>query len=193
MIRGNHHDAWVNGAGDPLSGQAAMLEEARSIGELIKTGWKPKRTIMYCAWGGEEEGLLGSTEWVEQHAAELQQKTVVYINSDGNGRGFLEAQGSHALEPFMNEVARDVTDPQTKISVLERRQSRDILSASNAKAKKELLAKKTISIGALGSGSDYSPFIQHLGISSFNLGFGGEDPGGEYHSIYDSYDLYRAF
>jgi len=193
VIRGNHHDAWVNGAGDPVSGQAAMLEEARAISELIKTGWKPKRTIMYCAWGGEEEGLLGSTEWVEEHAAELQQKAVVYINSDGNGRGFLEAQGSHALEPFMNEVARDVTDPQTKISVLQRRQSKDILAAANAKAKKELLAKKTISLGALGSGSDYSPFIQHLGISCFNLGFGGEDAGGEYHSIYDSYDLYKRF
>ena len=194
VIRGNHHDGWVNGAGDPLSGQAAMLEEARAISELVKTGWKPKRTLIFCAWDGEEPGLLGSTEWVEMHAAELQQKVVAYINSDGNGRGFLGVEGSHALEPFMNEVARDVTDPETGISILDRRRSVDLVrSGKDAKAKKELMGKKMISIGALGSGSDYSPFIQHIGVPSFNLGFGGEDPGGEYHSIYDSYDDYRRF
>ncbi len=194
VMRGNHQDGWVNGAGDPLSGQAAMMEEARAISELIKTGWKPKRTIVFGAWDGEEPGLLGSTEWVEQHAQELQQKLVLYINSDGNGRGFLGVEGSHALEPLMNEIASDVMDPQTNISVLERKRDRDIINAgTNIKSKKELLAKKTISIGALGSGSDYSPFIQHLGLPSLNLGFGGEDPGGEYHSIYDSYYDYKTF
>ena len=194
VIRGNHHDGWVNGASDPLSGQSAMMEEARAVSELLKTGWKPKRTIIYCAWDGEEPGLLGSTEWVEQHAAELQQKAVVYINSDGNGRGFLGVEGSHALEPFMNEVARDVTDPQTHLSVAERMHERELVVAANGgKLKKDQLQKKPFTIGALGSGSDYSPFLQHLGIPSFNLGFGGEDPGGEYHSIYDSYDNYRRF
>ncbi|MHA4809278.1 M28 family metallopeptidase [Flavitalea flava] len=194
VIRGNHHDGWVNGAGDPLSGQAAMLEEARSIGELVKTGWKPKRTMVYCAWDGEEPGLLGSTEWVEYHSAELQKKAVAYINSDGNGRGFLGAEGSHALEPFINEVARDVIDPETHISIAERKRSHDLIEAgTNNKLKKELLSKKTFTIGALGSGSDFSPFLQHIGIPSFNLAFGGEDPGGEYHSIYDSYDDYRRF
>jgi N-acetylated-alpha-linked acidic dipeptidase len=194
IMRGNHQDAWVNGAGDPLSGQAAMLEEARAIGELVKTGWKPKRTIVFGAWDGEEPGLLGSTEWVEQHAAELQQKLVLYINSDGNGRGFLGAEGSHALEPFINEIASDITDPQTKISILQRKLDRDLVDAgTDIKKKKELLDKKSISIGALGSGSDYSPFIQHLGITSLNIGFGGEDPGGEYHSIYDSYYDYKTF
>ncbi|HXB43673.1 MAG TPA: M28 family metallopeptidase [Puia sp.] len=194
VIRGNHHDAWVNGAGDPLSGQAAMLEEARAVSELVKTGWKPKRTLVYCAWDGEEPALLGSTEWVEQHGDELQQKAVAYINSDGNGRGYLGAEGSHALEPFLNEVAKDVIDPETGISILERRRAFDITNApKNGKSKKELLMKKTISIGALGSGSDFSPFIQHLGIPAINLGFSGEDPGGEYHSIYDSYDDYRRF
>jgi N-acetylated-alpha-linked acidic dipeptidase len=194
VIRGNHHDAWVNGAGDPLSGQAAMLEEARAVSELVKTGWRPKRTMVYCAWDGEEPGLLGSTEWVEYHAAELQQKAVVYINSDGNGRGFLGAEGSHALEPFMNEVARDVIDPETHISIAERKRSRDLVNAADgSRLKKDLFSKKTFTIGALGSGSDFSPFLQHLGIPSFNLGFGGEDPGGEYHSIYDSYDDYRRF
>lgn len=194
VIRGNHHDGWVNGASDPLSGQAAMLEEARAVSELVKTGWKPKRTLIYCAWDGEEPGLLGSTEWVEYHAAELQQKAVVYINSDDIGRGFFGAEGSHALEPFINEVARDVIDPETQISIADRKRSRDLVDAAEAgKLKKELLLKKTFTIGALGSGSDFSPFLQHLGIPSFNLGFGGEDPGGDYHSIYDSYDDYRRF
>ncbi|WP_430894837.1 MULTISPECIES: transferrin receptor-like dimerization domain-containing protein [unclassified Paraflavitalea] len=193
IIRGNHHDAWVNGASDPLSGMAALMEEARGISLLMKQGWKPKRTIIFCGWDGEEPGLLGSTEWAEFHQKELAEKAVLYINSDGNGRGFLGAAGSHALEPFMNEVARDVIDPQTDVSVLERNRARAITNASSVAAKKNLLAKKTISIGALGAGSDYSPFFQHIGIPSLNLGFGGENEGGEYHSIYDSYDNYRRF
>lgn len=193
IIRGNHHDAWVNGAADPLSGQAAMMEEARALSELAKTGWKPKRTIMYCAWDGEEPGLLGSTEWAEYHADELQKKAVVYINSDGNGRGFLGASGSHALEPLINDVAKEVMDPEAGVSILERRRSREIVNAVGTAAKKTMLARKGITLGALGSGSDYSPFIQHLGIPSLDLGFGGEDAGGDYHSIYDSYDDYRRF
>jgi N-acetylated-alpha-linked acidic dipeptidase len=194
VIRGNHYDAWVNGASDPLSGQAAMLEEARAIGELVKTGWRPKRTLIYCAWDGEEPGLIGSTEWVETHAEELQQKAVIYINTDDIGRGFLGVEGSHALEPFMNEVARDVTDPQTGISIADRRRARDLVAVDgNGQPKKELLAKRPFPIGALGSGSDYSPFIQHIGIPSCNIGFGGENGGGDYHSIYDSYDDYRRF
>ncbi|HXB96195.1 MAG TPA: transferrin receptor-like dimerization domain-containing protein [Puia sp.] len=194
VIRGNHHDGWVNGASDPLSGQSAMLEEARAIAQLHKTGWSPKRTIVYCAWDGEEPGLLGSTEWAETHGDELQKKAVVYINSDGNGRGYLGVEGSHALEPFMNEVARDVIDPQTHISIAERRYDRELVNAANSgRLKKDLFQKKTFPIGALGSGSDYSSFIQHLGVPSFNLGFGGEDPGGEYHSIYDSYDNYKRW
>eukprot|EP01132_Coremiostelium_polycephalum_P014987 gene14987-18148_t len=176
IIRGNHHDAWVNGAGDPISGLAAELEEAKAIGILVKNGYKPKRTLKYIAWDGEEPSLLGSTEWAEHHAAELQQKAVVYINSDGNGRGFLEAGGSHALSNLVAEVAKDVKDPQTGVSIYERKRAGEI-----AKAR------------ALGTGSDYSAFLQHLGIPSLNLGFGGEDSGGEYHSIYDSYDDYSRF
>src|SRR5579859_7535301 len=193
VIRGNHHDAWVNGASDPISGMAAELEEARSVAELAKTGWKPKRTIIYCAWDAEEPSLMGSTEWAEDHADELQKKTVAYINSDGNGRGFYFAQGSHTLETFMNEVSRDVTDPQTGVSVLERRKSADASNATTIKAKKEILARKTLALGAMGSGSDYTPFIQHLGIASINVGYGGESSGGEYHSAYDSYDHYKRF
>lgn len=193
VIRGNHHDAWVNGAGDPISGLAAMLEEAKAIGGLLKTGWKPKRTLVYCAWDGEEPGLLGSTEWVETHADELRQKAVVYINSDGNGRGFLGAGGSHALEPYMEEIAKAVTDPQTKVSVYERKRAEELAHATTLATKKELLAKKTFTLSALGSGSDFSSFLQHVGVPALNLEFGGEDAGGEYHSIYDSYDDYRRF
>ncbi len=193
VVRGNHHDAWVNGAADPISGLAAELEEAKAIGELVKTGYRPKRTLVYCAWDGEEPGLLGSTEWAEDHAAELQQKTVAYINSDNNGRGFLGAGGSHALETLMTEVAKDVTDPQTKVSLFDRNKAREAVRAISAKAKKDALTGKDMKLEALGSGSDYSSFLQHLGIPSLNLGFGGEDAGGEYHSIYDSFDDYRRF
>ena len=193
VVRGNHHDAWVFGANDPISGMAALMEEAKGISEMVRQGWKPKRTIVFCGWDGEEPGLLGSTEWVETHAKELQEKAVVYINSDGNGRGFFEAAGSHALENMVNEVATSVIDPQTKVNIWERRKSQLLTSANSLASQKSLLSAKTLPIGALGSGSDYSPFFQHLGIPSLNLGFGGEDDGGEYHSIYDSYDHYKRF
>jgi N-acetylated-alpha-linked acidic dipeptidase len=192
IIRGNHHDAWVNGANDPLSGQVAMMEEGRAIGELAKTGWRPKRTIVFCAWDGEEPGLLGSTEWVETHAEMLKDKAAVYINSDTNGRGFLGMEGSHTLEKFINEVGRDITDPQTKISVWERARDEEYVNGSAA-SRKELMERPDLRIGALGSGSDYTPFLQHLGISSLNIGFGGEDNAGSYHSIYDSFDHYTRF
>ncbi len=192
IIRGNHHDAWVNGANDPLAGQVAMMEEARAISELAKTGWRPKRTIVFCAWDAEEEGLIGSTEWVETHADELAQKAVVYINTDTNGRGFLGIGGSHTLEKFINEVARDIADPQTKLSVWERARAQDIVESDPSK-RAEIMSRKDSRIYALGSGSDYSPFLQHLGIASMNIGFGGEDDGGSYHSIYDSFDHYTRF
>ena len=193
VIRGNHHDGWNPGANDPISGIAAMMEEAKSIGELVKNGYKPKRTLVYCAWDAEEPGLIGSTEWVEDHLAELKQKAVVYINSDGNGRGFLSAAGSHALESMIDGIAKDVIDPQTKVSVFDRLKAREVVSAGSDKAKKESMAKKSMSISALGSGSDYSAFLQHAGIPSLNIAFGGENPGGEYHTAYDSYDFYSRF
>jgi len=193
VIRGNHQDAWVNGAGDPVSGQAAMLEEAKSIGSMLKSGWKPDRTIVYCAWDGEEPGLLGSTEWVEEHEKELKERAVVYINSDGNGRGFLSVEGSHALEPFMDEIAKQVIDPQTNVSIFERGKDHEAISTKSLEAKKRIWDQKELKLDAMGSGSDYSSFIQHAGIPSLNLGFGGEDGGGEYHSIYDSYSLYEKF
>ncbi len=193
VIRGNHHDAWVNGAEDPVSGAVAQMEVARAFGEMLKQGWKPKRTIILCFWDGEEPGLLGSTEWVETHAEDLQKHAVAYINSDGNGRGTLFAQGSHTLENFINGVMKDVQDPETKDSVWKRTQLMDI-SRAPADRKNELRTRPDLRIGALGSGSDYTAFIDHLGIASVNLGFGGEGGGGGvYHSIYDDFYWYTHF
>jgi len=193
VMRGNHHDAWVNGACDPISGQSIMLDEAKALGDLLKTGWRPKRTIVYCSWDGEEPGLIGSTEFAEEHDKELQQKAVIYINTDDSGRGFLGAGGSQSLENFMDEISKNVVDPQTNVSVFERKMARELVDAASAKDKKEILARKGLKLESLGSGSDYSSFLQHLGIPTLDLGFGGEDGGGEYHSIYDSYDDYVRF
>ncbi len=191
VIRGNHQDGWVNGATDPLSGLVSELEEARAVADLVKGGWHPRRTLIYCAWDGEEEGLLGSTEWAETHADELQRKAVIYINSDTNERGYLEAGGSHSLEKLMGQVARDVIDPETHLSLAERRRAAEWVTGG---APEHKLAKSgEMRISALGSGSDYSPFLQHLGIASLNLGFGGEGQYGQYHSIYDSYDHFMRF
>jgi N-acetylated-alpha-linked acidic dipeptidase len=193
ILRGNHHDAWVNGAEDPVSGLVALLEEARSFGELVKQGWRPKRTIVYCAWDGEEPGLLGSTEWVEAHAAELLEHGVAYLNSDTNSRGFLEVDGSHSLERFLNAVARDITDPEKSISVWKRQQLREISQAHTPEERKEVRSRADLRIGALGDGSDYTAFIHHLGIASADLGFRGESGGGIYHSIYDDFYWYTHF
>ena len=182
-MRGNHHDAWVHGAADPVSGMVALMEEARAIGAMAKKGMKPKRTLVYCAWDAEEPGLIGSTEWVEDNREELQQKAVAYINTDGNGRGFLAAGGSHTLQAMVGEVADAVKDPQKGVSVRERKIARDLSNGGNDK----------FELYALGSGSDYTPFIQHAGIASLNLSFGGENSGGEYHTIYDTYAHYKRF
>jgi N-acetylated-alpha-linked acidic dipeptidase len=191
VLRGNHHDAWVNGATDPLAGQVALLEEAHAVSALVKSGWRPRRTIIYLAWDGEEPGLLGSTEWAETHAAELQQKAVLYVNSDTNSRGFLEVGGSHTLEKLMGEVANDVIDPEKHVSVAFRRRASRLVDGS-AEERKEA-KNRELRISALGSGSDYTPFLQHLGIAALNLGYGGEGHYGQYHSIYDSYDHYMRF
>ena len=196
IIRGNHHDAWVNGADDPLSGQAALLEEMRGLATLLRQGWKPKRTIIYCAWDGEEPGLLGSTEWAETHGEELAQHGAVYINSDSNGRGILQVEGSHTLEQFLNGVAKDIQDPETKLSVWKRLQAwRLVNPPDNAPPaeRQEPRTRPDLRIGALGSGSDYTAFLDHFGVASMNVGFGGEDQGGVYHSVYDDFYWYTHF
>ena len=199
VVRGNHHDGWVFGAADPLSGEVAMLSEAKALGQLAKAGWRPSRTIVYASWDAEEPMLLGSTEWVETHEAELKAKAIIYINTDGNGRGFLGAEGSHQYSHLVNQVAADVKDPQTGVSVLERARAKlraDAFDGGRVEAD-ELKAAEAggdLPMGPLGSGSDYSSFLQHAGVPSLNLGFGGEgESAGSYHSIYDSYDHFVRF
>ncbi|MEA3135018.1 MAG: N-acetylated-alpha-linked acidic dipeptidase, partial [Gammaproteobacteria bacterium] len=191
IIRGNHHDAWVFGAADPFSGHVALMAEAKAIGKLVKDGWRPRRTLVYASWDGEEPGLLGSTEWVETHAAELRAKAVLYINSDMNSRGTLDVEGSHALQHFASEAARDVKDPETGVSV----QTRALAARRIAAYEKSGTADAggDLTLGALGSGSDYTPFLQHLGVNSLNAEFHGEADYGVYHSAYDSFDHFRRF
>jgi N-acetylated-alpha-linked acidic dipeptidase len=192
IVRGNHYDGWVNGADDPISGQSGLLEEARALGELAKTGWRPKRTLIYTAWDGEEPGLLGSTEWAETHAADLTAHAALYVNSDESNRGFFNASGSYQLERVINDVAHDVTDPETGVSIWKREAAARAVrtagpgAARGASSTRNQEADGVIPIGALGSGSDFATFVDHLGIASVNLGFGGEDRGGTYHSAYDT-------
>ncbi|MGO9930824.1 MAG: M28 family peptidase [Steroidobacteraceae bacterium] len=202
VMRGNHHDGWVFGAADPLSGQVSLLEEAKAIGQLASRGWRPKRTIVYLSWDAEEPGLLGSTEWAETHAAELQQKAALYINSDTNGRGFLFAGGNHDFEHFVNLVGDDVTDPETGVSIAERLRAKLEVEGTMKGATEEAKANARIAadptkdfpIQALGSGSDYSAFLEHLGVASLDIGFGEEGSnGGVYHSRYDTIEHFERF
>ena len=192
ILRANHHDGWVNGAADPISGQVALLEEARALGQLAQSGWKPKRTIIYCSWDGEEPMLLGSTEWAEEHAEELKAHAAIYINSDGNDRGYLAAAGSHSLEPLVNQVARAIDDPETHATVWSRWQAGALVSGT-VQAQKEATSRGDLRIGALGSGSDFSAFLDRLGIASLDVSYGGEDNDGIYHSIYDDFYWYTHF
>ena len=195
IIRGNHHDGWVFGAGDPLSGNVAMMAEMKAIGALKASGWRPKRTLVYASWDGEEAGLLGSTEWVETHAAELAAKAVAYVNSDSTSHGILDAGGSHSLQRLVNEVAAGVSDPVDGASVLAHARAYQILSVqhSDRRLARALLDGADLPLDALGSGSDFTPFLQHAGVPSLNLGFGNDQPGGVYHSIYDSFDHYVKY
>jgi N-acetylated-alpha-linked acidic dipeptidase len=187
VIRGNHHDAWVNGASDPLSGQSAMLEEARVLGDLHKQGWTPKRTIIYCAWDGEEPGLLGSTEWVETHVDELKKHAVMYVNSDGYDRGQFGVGGTQDLQAMISGVAKDVEDPETHMTVFQRAHLGAIAEAKNAEERTEIRKRGDLQLDALGDGSDFTAFQDFAGISTMDLGFGGEEDGDQYHSIYDDF------
>lgn len=194
IVHGNHHDAWGNGAMDPTSGNVQLMETARGFAELLKTGWKPKRTIVFASWDGEEWGLLGSTEWAEKHREDLARKAVAYINSDSTGKGWLGMGGSHSLQAFINEVARDVPDPRgSGTSVLEAARARRIEQARTGTDKAAIRRREVLPIDALGSGSDYTAFIDHLAIASLNLGFGGDGGGGVYHSNYDTFAWYTKF
>jgi N-acetylated-alpha-linked acidic dipeptidase len=199
VIRGNHHDAWVMGAADPLSGNVAMMSEMKAIGGLLRQGWRPARTIVYASWDGEEPALLGSTEWAEQHADELKRKAIIYINSDSNGRGFLTVGGSHDFQHLVNQVAADVTDPETGATVADRARAAirvGAIDGGRSDARVLAAAEKgaDLPIDALGSGSDYSAYLQHLGLPALDLSYGGEDAsGGVYHSLYDSFHHMTTF
>jgi N-acetylated-alpha-linked acidic dipeptidase len=193
VIRGNHHDGWNHGAADPLSGLVALMSEAQALSRLAAAGNRPARTVIYAAWDAEEQGLIGSTEWVEHHAKELNQHAVAYINTDGNSRGFVNIGGSHVLEKMANEVMRDVIDPQTGVSVGERKRANLQVNSNNAKTRDEARNRADLRISPLGSGSDYSPFLQHLGVASLNISFGGEAADGSYHTLYDTYEHYTKW
>jgi N-acetylated-alpha-linked acidic dipeptidase len=192
VVRGNHHDGWVNGAEDPISGMVAVLEEARAYGTLLKQGWRPRRTIVLAAWDGEEQTLQGSTEWAETHADELA-NAVAYLNTDGNGRGRLGAEGSPALARMLSEVTRDVKDPETGMSVWKRAHLGEVAAAARGDKRREARDRTDLVVNPMGSGSDYTAFYHHLGIPSLNLGFGGVDDGGIYHSIYDSFHWFTTY
>jgi N-acetylated-alpha-linked acidic dipeptidase len=193
VIRGNHHDAWVNGADDPISGQAEMLEEARELGALHKQGWTPKRTIIYCAWDGEEPGLLGSVEWVETHLAELREHAIVYFNSDSNERGHFGLGGTQDLQDVISAVARDIDDPETHMTVFERTRLSAIAEAKNAEERSAVRSSSDLEMYALGDGSDFASFQDYAGISTADMAFGGEDDADQYHSIYDDFYWYTHF
>ncbi len=202
VIRGNHHDGWVFGASDPMSGQVALLAEAKAIGALVKEGWRPKRTLIYASWDGEEPMLLGSTEWAEAHAGEIRKSSVLYVNSDNNGRGFLYAAGSHDFQHLMNQVAAGVIDPETGVSIAQRLRAKIRVDALAPGAKPQVKDKakaaadptKDIPMDALGSGSDFSGFLDYLGVPALDLGFGDEGlSSGVYHSRYDTFEHHSRF
>ena len=193
IVYGNHHDAWVNGAADPLSGQVALGETARAFGELMKTGWRPARTLIFAAWDCEEWGIIGSTEWAEKHQDELKEKAIAYLNTDTNGKGWLSAGGSHSLQTFIAQVARDIDDPVRGQSALEAWVDRRRASQPAAIRPAGASLESEFTIGALGSGSDYASFLDFVGVAALNLGSGGEVRAGVGHSIYDTYDFYRRY
>lgn len=193
IVHGNHHDGWCAGATDPISGAVALMETARGFGELLAAGHRPRRTVVFALWDGEEWGLLGSTEWAETHREALGEGGVVYINTDSTGKGWLGLAGSHTLQKFVNEVAREVTDPERGVSVFEAARARRLETAANPEARAAIEQGDDLRLGALGSGSDYTVFLDHLTMASLNLGFGGDSPGGVYHSNYDTLHWYEKF
>jgi N-acetylated-alpha-linked acidic dipeptidase len=170
-----------------------MLEEARMLGELHRQGWTPRRSIIYCAWDGEEPGLLGSVEWVEDHLDELKTHAVAYINSDGNERGFLFPGGTQDLQSFISGVARDIQDPETHTTVFQRSHLASIAKAKDAEERNAVRKSGDLLVKALGDGSDYTAFQDFAGISTLSVEFGGEDDGDQYHSIYDDFYWYTHF
>jgi len=202
VVRGNHHDGWVFGASDPLSGQVALLAEAQAIGGLASHGWRPARTIVYTSWDAEEPMLVGSTEWVETHSSELKRKVLLYVNSDTNARGFLSVGGSLDFQHLINQVAADVIDPETGVPIGERLRAKIRVAALDPGAKEHVKDEAKIAadpsqdfpIEALGSGSDFSSFLDHLGVPVIDVSFADEgETSGVYHSMYDTFEHHSRF
>ena len=193
VIRGNHHDGWNHGASDPSSGMVALLAEAKALGTLASSGMAPKRTIVYAAWDAEEPGLIGSTEWAEDHAKDLREHAVAYLNTDANSRGFVSIGGSHTLERFFNQIIDDVNDPRLDMSLKDRKRAYLRLNGEDERTREEAGTRDDLRIFPMGSGSDYTPFLQHLGIASAHISFGGEGDGGSYHTLYDTYEHYTTW
>ena len=192
VIRGNHHDGWNHGAADPVSGMVATLAEAKAVAQLARAGKRPLRTIVYAAWDGEEPGLIGSTEWAEHNGDALKEHAVAYLNTDGSARGFVSVGGSHVLERYLNQVIEDVDDPLLKVSLKDRLRAHQLVEGDE-QDKTDAKDREDLRIFPMGSGSDYTPFLQHLGIASANVSFGGEGDDGSYHTLYDTYEHYTKF
>ena len=193
VIRGNHHDGWNHGAADPSSGMVALLAEAQAIGKLAQSGMAPLRTVVFAAWDAEEPGLIGSTEWAEHHAKELREHAVAYLNTDGNSRGFVSIGGSHTLERLFNQIMADVSDPRMDMTLKDRKRAELRLNADDERERSDATDREDLRIFPMGSGSDYTPFLQHLGIASAHIGFGGEGRDGSYHTLYDTYEHYTTW
>jgi len=193
VIRGNHHDGWNHGAEDPISGLVTLLAEAKAVAALANAGERPKRTVIYAAWDAEEPGLIGSTEWAEHHAEDLKKHAVAYLNTDGSDRGFIYIGGSHVLERFFNQIIQEVKDPRSQITLKQRLQASLKINAESEQEKIDAAQRADIRLDPMGSGSDYTPFLQHLGIASADLGFFGESDGGSYHTLYDTYEHHTTW
>jgi N-acetylated-alpha-linked acidic dipeptidase len=193
VIRGNHHDGWNHGAEDPISGLVTLLAEAKAVAALANAGERPKRTVIYAAWDAEEPGLIGSTEWAEHHAEDLKKHAVAYLNTDGSDRGFIYIGGSHVLERFFNQIIEEVKDPRSHITLKQRLQASLKINAESEQEKIDAAQRADIRLDPMGSGSDYTPFLQHLGIASADLGFFGESDGGSYHTLYDTYEHHTTW
>ena len=192
VIRGNHHDGWNHGAEDPISGLVTLLAEAKAVAALANAGERPKRTVIYAAWDAEEPGLIGSTEWAEHHAEDLKKHAVAYLNTDSSDRGFIYIGGSHVLERFFNQIIEEVKDPRLQITLKQRLQASLKINAESEQEKIDA-ERADIRLDPMGSGSDYTPFLQHLGIASADLGFFGESDGGSYHTLYDTYEHHTTW
>src|SRR5262245_24902752 len=194
IIVGSHRDAWTFGASDSVSGHVSMMSVARAFGDMMKAGWRPRRTLLFVSWDGEEQGLLGSTEWGEDYANELRAKTAVYVNRDAGAGGInFSSSAVHSLTPFVYELAQSIRPADETKNLYEAwlARARDEAPKQEGKTAAEIV--KEPPIGALGSGSDYTAFLDHVGIASLDMGLNGKGGDGTYHSTYDNPTWFKKY